>query len=89
MRHICETWLGVMPSHPRTWDDGVNSMRVAHLLFGVEPLGKWPARLRLRCGTNRYFGRGDQDYDRFCHATDVAHYNRVLTHADFVVGAAV
>jgi hypothetical protein len=50
---------------------------------------KWPARLRLRCGTNRYFVRGDQDYDRFCHATDVAHYNRVLTRADLVGGAAV
>jgi hypothetical protein len=39
-------------------------------------------------GTNRYFGR-DQDYDRFCHATDVAHYNPVLTRADPVGGAAV
>jgi hypothetical protein len=64
-------------------------MRVAHLLFGVEPLGKWPARLWLRCGTNRYFGRGDQDYDRFCHATNVAHCNWVLTRADLVSGAAV
>jgi hypothetical protein len=57
--------------------------------LGVEPLGKWPARLRLRCGTNRYFCRGDHDYDRFCHATDVAHYNRVLTRANLVGGAAV
>jgi hypothetical protein len=41
-------------------------------------------------GSNRYFGRGDQDYDRFCHATDdVAHYNRVRTRVDLVGGAAV
>jgi hypothetical protein len=33
--------------------------------------------------------RRDQDYDRFCHATDVAHYNRVLMRADLVGGAAV
>jgi hypothetical protein len=25
-----------MPSHPRTWDDGVNDLRVAHLLFVAE-----------------------------------------------------
>ena len=89
VRHICDTWLRVMPAHPRAWDDGVNGLRVAHLLFGVKPLGKWPARLRLRCGNNRYYGRDDQDYERFCHATDVAHYARVLTRADIVGGAAV
>jgi hypothetical protein len=40
----------------------VSSRWNTHLLFGVEPLGEWPARL-LRCETNRYryFGR-DQDY---------------------------
>jgi hypothetical protein len=31
----------------------------------------------------------DQDYDHFCHATDVAHYNRVLTRTDLVGGAAM
>jgi hypothetical protein len=36
-----------------------------------------------------YYGRNDQDYERFCHATDVAHYARVLTRADIVGGAAV
>jgi hypothetical protein len=89
VRHICDTWLRMMPSHPRAWDDGVNGLRIAHLLFGVQPLGKWPARLRFRCGNNRYYGRDDQDYERFCHATDVAHYARVLTRADLVGGAAV
>ena len=78
-----------MLAHPRSWDDGVNGLRIAHLLFGVEPMGTWPARLRLRCGTNRYYGRDDQDYERFCHATDVAHYARVLTRAELVGGAAV
>ena len=89
VRHICDTWLRTMPAHPRSWDDGVNGLRVAHLLFGVQPLGKWPARLRFRCGNNRYYGRDDQDFDPFCHTTDIAHYNRVLTRADFVGGAAV
>jgi hypothetical protein len=54
--HYFFAWDIVMPSHPRTWDDGVNDLRVSHLLFGVESFGKWPARF-LRCGTNRYFGR--------------------------------
>jgi hypothetical protein len=89
VRHICDTWLRTMPAHPRSWDDGVNGLRVAHLLFGVQPLGNWPARLRFRCGNNRYYGRDDQDFNRFCHTTDIAHYNRVLTRADFVGGAAV
>jgi hypothetical protein len=40
-------------------------------------------------GNPYYYGRDDQDFDRFCHATVIAHYNRVLTRADFVGGAAV
>jgi hypothetical protein len=39
----------------------------------------------VRCGNNLYYGRNDQDYERFCHATDVANYAR----ADLVGGAAV
>jgi hypothetical protein len=37
----------------------------------------------------RDYGRDDQDFDRFCHTTDIAYYNRVLIRADFVGGAAV
>ena len=63
VRHICEAWRRAMPANPRRWDDGVNGLRLAHLLFGVQPLGAWPARVRLRCGNNRYYGTGDQDHD--------------------------
>ena len=89
VRHICEAWRRAMPANPRRWDDGVNGLRLAHLLFGVQPLGAWPARVRLRCGNNRYYGAGDQDHDRFCHTTDVAHYSRVLAPADLAGARAV
>ena len=56
VRHICEAWRRAMPANPRRWDDGVNGLRLAHLFFGVQPLGAWPARVRLRCGNNRYYG---------------------------------
>jgi hypothetical protein len=39
VRHICDTWLRTMPAQPHSWDDGVNGLRVAHLLFVVQPLG--------------------------------------------------
>ena len=89
VRHICEAWMRAMPANPRRWDDGVNGLRLAHLLFGVQPLGAWPARVRLRCGNNRYYGAGDQDHDDFCHTTDVAHYSRVLAPADLAGAPAV
>ena len=89
VRHICEAWRRAMPANPRRWDDGVNGLRLAHLLFGVQPLGAWPARVRLRCGNNRYYGAGDQDHDDFCHTTDVAHYSRVLAPADLAGARAV
>ena len=89
VRHICEAWRRAMPANPRRWDDGVNGLRLAHLLFGVQPLGAWPARVRLRCGNNRYYGAGDHDHDHFCHTTDVAHYSRVLAPADFAGARAV
>ena len=89
MRHICEAWRRAMPANPRRWDDGVNGLRLAHLLFGVQPLGAWPARVRLRCGNNRYYGANDQDQDHFCHTTDVAHYSRVLAPTDLAGARAV
>jgi hypothetical protein len=70
--------LRMQPSHPRAWDGGINTLRITHLLFGAQPLGKRPARLRFR-----YCGRDGQD------AIGVAHYDRVLTRADLVGGAAL
>jgi hypothetical protein len=92
VRHICDTWLRTMPAHPRSWDDGVNGLRVVHLLFSSlasSHSANDPRGSAFAAETTATTVATTQDYERFCHATDVAHYARVLTRADLVRGAAV
>jgi hypothetical protein len=79
--HVCGLWFACMTEAPRSWDDGICGLRVAHLLCGAAPLGMWPASLRLRCGPSRT-SRHQLPLRDYCHRTDSAHYSHALSVSD-------
>ena len=84
VQHVCATWCSALPASPRSWHDGVDGDRVAHLLFSVRPTSHGDG-LRLRCGPARGLSRPASSY---CHDLRSAHYSRVLSVGDLSTGGA-
>ena len=84
VQHVCATWCSALPASPRSWHDGVDGNRVAHLLFSVRPTS-YGDGLRLRCGPVRGLSRPASSY---CHDLRSAHYSRVLSVQDLSAGSA-
>jgi hypothetical protein len=77
VQHICDTWKAVLPSAPQSWDDGIQGIVLAHLLFGTRPLGQRPPNIALRCGSAREHAPAEP-----CHDHRRPHYAHLLALDD-------
>ena len=73
VQHICDTWKAALPLAPQSWDDGIQGIVLAHLLFGVQPLGQRLPNIALRCGSAREHAPAEP-----CHDHKRPHYAHVL-----------
>lgn len=77
VQRICDTWKAALPRAPQSWDDGIQGIVLAHLLFGTRPLGQRPPNIALRCGSARKHAPAEP-----CHEHKRPHYAHVLAPDD-------
>ena len=78
----CDTWKAALPFAPRSWDDGIQGIVLAHVLFGVQPLGQRPPNIALRCGSAREHAPAEPCHDhKRPHCAHVLEVNDIRSRA--------